>query len=60
MTTIWTLLCLAGVWGFALCTLGLILRSFPAQGVLDQKCALKWGAAVLVSFIVWMIGMANA
>jgi len=60
MATFWTLTCLAGVWGFVICTIGLILKGFPARGVFDARSSLGWGAALLVSFIVWLAGMANA
>jgi hypothetical protein len=60
MATIWTLVCLAGLWGFVLCTLAFILRSFPARGVFVRSSSLKWGAALLCCFIAWMIGMARA
>ena len=60
MATIWTMVCLAGLWGFLLCTLGLILKGFPARGVFERSSALKWGMALLFCFIAWMIGMANA
>jgi hypothetical protein len=54
------MLCLAGVWGFVLCTVGLILNGFPARGVFDARRSLKWGAALLICFVSWMVGMANA
>lgn len=60
MATAWTLICLAGLWGFLFCTLGLILKGFPARGVFDRSSSLKWGTALLFCFIAWIIGMANA
>ena len=60
MATLWTMVCLSGLWGFLLCTLGLILKGFPARGVFDGRGSLKWGAALLICFIAWMLGMANA
>ena len=60
MATFWTLVCLAGLWGFVLSTVGMILRTFPARGVFDRGSALKWGTALLFCFAAWMIGMANA
>ena len=60
MATFWTLACLAGLWGFVLCTIGLILQGFPARGVFERGSSCRWGAALVVCFIVWMIGMANA
>ena len=60
MSTVWTLICLAGLWGFLACTMGLILKCFPARDVFDGKSALKWGAALVLCFVFWVIGMANA
>lgn len=60
IATFWTALCLAGLWGFVGCTFGFILQGFPARGVFDRKSALKWGAALLACFILWVAGMANA
>ena len=60
MATMWTLVCLAGVWGFVLCTIGLILKGFPARGCFDRLSALKWGAGVVACFILWTVGMSYA
>ncbi|OGU11949.1 MAG: hypothetical protein A2075_16860 [Geobacteraceae bacterium GWC2_58_44] len=60
MSILWSSICLAGLWGFLLSTLGLILNGFPARGVFDAQRSLKWGVSLLLSFIVWIIGMANA
>jgi hypothetical protein len=60
MSEPWSILCLAGVWGFVACTVGLILQGFPAPGVLAARPCLKWGAALLVCFVCWLAGMANA
>lgn len=59
MASFWSLSCLAGIWGFVACTIGFILKGFPARGLFDRG-SLRWGGALLVCFIVWMIGMANA
>ncbi len=58
--TLWSMLCLAGVWGFVACTITLILKGFPARDSFDGKSALRWGGGVLLCFIVWMVGMTNA
>jgi len=56
----WSVVCVAGLWGFLLSTVGLILQGFPARGVLAGRPCLRWGAALLVSFACWMIGMSQA
>ena len=60
MSLPWSILCLSGVWGFVLSTVGLILQGFPARGVFVARPCLRWGGALLVSFLCWMVGMANA
>jgi hypothetical protein len=60
MSLSWSMVCLAGVWGFVLSTVGLILQGFPARGVLAGRPCLRWGTALLASFVCWLLGMANA
>jgi hypothetical protein len=60
MATLWSIVTLAGVWGFVLATIGLILTGFPARGVFDRSRSLGFGVALLLCFIIWMVGMANA
>jgi len=60
MRELWSLVCLAGVWGFVLCTIGFILKGFPARGVLARKPCLAWGGALLLFFLTWLVGMAHA
>jgi len=60
MALFWTMLCLAGAWGFVLCTVGFILHGFPARGAFDARRSLKWGVALLICFVSWMVGMAHA
>ena len=60
MGMLWTAICLAGLWGFVLCTIGLILKGFPARGAFDRRHSLAWGVGVVFCFIVWIVGMANA
>jgi len=60
MATVWTITCLTGLWGFVLCTVGFILNSFPARESFHRAAAVKWGGALVLCFITWMIGMAKA
>jgi hypothetical protein len=60
MNVPWSMICLAGLWSFVLSTIGLILQGFPAKGVCAARPCLRWGTALLVSFVCWMLGMANA
>jgi hypothetical protein len=60
MREFWSLVCLAGLWGFVISTVGLILQGFPARGVLVRRPCLRWGGALLFCFIAWIVGMAHA
>lgn len=60
MRELWSLICLAGLWGFVCSTIGLILQGFPARGVCAGGPCLRWGGALVFCFVAWMIGMANA
>ena len=59
MSLPWSMVCLAGLWGFVVCAIGLTLQGFPARGVLAAKPCLRWGTALLICFILWLAGMAN-
>ncbi|GFO65173.1 hypothetical protein M1B72_06105 [Geomonas paludis] len=59
-STLWSIVCVAGVWGFVTCTVFFILRAFPARDAFEGKAALKWGAGVVGFFVVWIIGMMQA
>jgi hypothetical protein len=56
----WSVVCVVGLWGFVLSTVGLILQGFPARGVLAVRPCLRWGSALLVCFLCWVVGMAHA
>jgi len=60
MNNLWSLVCLVGLWGFVGATIGLILKAFPARGVFAAKPGALWGAAALVFFILWLVGMSHA
>lgn len=58
--TLWSMVCLAGVWGFVACTVALILNGFTARDSFDGKSALRWGGGVLLCLVVWIVGMIKA
>ena len=60
MATLWTMTAVAGLWCFLICTIVMILKGFPSRGVFDRACALKWGIGMLLSFVVWIVGMTRA
>ena len=59
-STLWSVLCLAGLWGFVTCTIFLILRGFPARDRCDGRALLLWGGGGLAAFAVWILGMMKA
>lgn len=58
--TLWSIICVVGVWGFVICTIFFILRAFPARDRFEGNAALKWGAGMLLFFVVWVLGMMQA
>jgi hypothetical protein len=60
MSILWSVVCVAALWSFVFCTVFFILRAFPAAGLFDGKSSWKWGAAVVVSFALWVAGMVRA
>jgi hypothetical protein len=60
MSTLWSMLALAGVWGFVGCTTGFILQAFPARDRFQRGQGVIWGSLLLLFFLAWMVGMANA
>jgi len=57
---IWSIVLLAGLAGWISFTLILIFKAFPERDKFVPEAALRWGACVIVSFIVWIAGLLNA
>ena len=57
---IWSIISLAGLAGWIVCTLFLIFRAFPERGQFLVHPAMKWGGGLIVSYTIWIIGMLNA
>lgn len=56
----WSVILLIGLYGWIGSTLVFIFRAFPGQGLFEARPARIWGACVLVSFSVWILGLLNA
>lgn len=56
----WAVVAQLGFWGWILAVSGLILHAFPARGVFNRRPAALWGAAFLVLYAIWIIGMLRA
>jgi hypothetical protein len=51
---------LLGLTGWILSAIIFLFRVFPRRGLFEAREARVWGAAVLVSYGVWIVGMLNA
>jgi hypothetical protein len=57
---LWSIVTLIGLAGWILSMIVFLFRSFPARGVFEAQQARIWGAATVVSYAVWIVGMINA
>lgn len=56
----WAFLCLIGLWGWILATVGFIFKGFSARATFSSISALSWGGAIIVFYALWLMGMFNA
>ncbi len=57
MNTLWSVVSQIGFWGWLATTAGFILTVFPQRGVFRGGAALRWGMPMLLSYVVWVVGM---
>jgi len=57
---IWSVLLLAGLYGWIGSTLTFIFKAFPGRGRFESRPSRFWGACLLVCFGVWIAGLLNA
>lgn len=57
---IWSAVTLIGLFGWISFMLVLLVKAFPGRGVFEARPACIWGAAVLISYGIWIVGMLNA
>jgi hypothetical protein len=57
---IWSIVTLVGLAGWIASAIVFLFRAFPGRGRFEAREAMVWGAAVLVSYVVWIAGMLNA
>ena len=60
MHTIWAVVMMAGLAGWLCSTLFFIFRSFPGRGRFLARPALTWGCVLVVSYVIWIVGMLHA
>lgn len=56
----WSLILLAGMFGWIASTLAFIFKAFPSRGQFEARSALKWGLVMGSSFFIWIAGLLNA
>lgn len=57
---IWSIVLILGLSGWIGSSIFLMFRAFPEKDVFNPAAGIRWGSAVVISFIVWIIGMLNA
>jgi hypothetical protein len=60
MSTTWSVVSQVGFWGWLLTAVGFILTVFPGRGLFRSVAALRWGAPMLLFYLLWVVGMINA
>lgn len=57
---LWSVILILGLSGWLFSSIMLMLKAFPQRGVFIASGAKRWGAAGVVSFFIWVVGMLNA
>ena len=57
---IWSIILLIGLAGWIFSSIMLALTAFPQKAVFDSLPGMRWGVAIVISFVIWIIGMLNA
>lgn len=57
---LWSVILIAGLIGWLFSCIMLMLKAFPRKDVFVASSGIRWGAAVVVSFFIWVVGMLNA
>lgn len=60
VSEIWSILLVAGFWGWVFCTIGFIIKGFPRRDFFAGAVATAWGSGVIVFYCLWILGMMNA
>ena len=60
MNTPWAVLVVISFLGWIGCTMGFIFGAYEKDDRFNNKKALKWGAAVVVFYALWVLGMVYA
>jgi hypothetical protein len=57
---VWSIITLIGLSGWIFSAMVFLFRVFPGRGRFVAREARVWGAAVLASYGIWIVGMLNA
>jgi hypothetical protein len=57
---VWSIITLIGLSGWIFSAMMFLFRAFPGRGLFEAREARVWGAAVLLSYGIWIVGMLNA
>jgi hypothetical protein len=56
----WSIVTIIGLAGWVTSAIVFLFRAFPGRSLFEAREARIWGAAVLVFYAVWIVGMLNA
>jgi hypothetical protein len=56
----WAVVTILGFWAWVFCSIGFIFKTFPRRQQFIAGSAVKWGGLLVISFVVWIIGMLHA
>lgn len=57
---LWSVILIAGLIGWIFSCIMLLMKAFPRKDVFVASAGIRWGAAGVISFFIWVIGMLNA
>jgi len=57
---LWSIVLLIGAAGWIASSIFFMFKAFPERDIFNSASGMRWGGAVIVSFVVWIIGMLNA
>lgn len=60
MNDVWAVVAVIGLACWLLSALIFIFKAFPGRGQFLARPALTWGTVLIVSYIVWVVGMLRA
>jgi len=57
---LWSVILITGLAGWLFSCIMLMIKAFPQKDVFVASSGIRWGAACMISFSIWIIGMLNA